>query len=53
MLALQVVFMCAQKWADINLAKVSSLCLDRHKRALLNEGKDRAKDSLDRLTSLP
>ena len=41
--------MCAQKWAAINFAKVSSLCLDRHKRAFLNKGKDRARDTLDRL----
>jgi hypothetical protein len=31
--------MCTQKWADINFAKVSLLCLDRHKRAFLKEGK--------------
>jgi hypothetical protein len=43
------VLMCAQKWAEINFAKVSSLCLDRHKQAFLNEGKDRARDNLDRL----
>jgi hypothetical protein len=47
--ALPEVFMCAQKWVDISFAKVSSLCLDRHKRAFLNEGKDRARDNLDRL----
>ena len=41
--------MCAQKWAEINFTKVSSLCLDRHKRVFLNEGKDRARDNLDRL----
>jgi len=34
--------MCAQKWVEINFIKVSSLCLDRHKRVFLNEGKDRA-----------
>jgi len=48
-LAVPEVLMCAQKWAEINFAKVSSLCLDRHKRAFLNEGKDRARDNLDRL----
>jgi len=32
-------------WAEINFAKVSSLCLDRHKRAFLNKGKDRARDN--------
>ena len=41
--------MCAQTWAEINFAKVSSLGLDRHKRVLLNEGKDRARDNPDRL----
>ncbi len=41
--------MCSQKWAEINFAKVSSLFLDRHKRAFLNEGKDRVRDNLDRL----
>ena len=40
--------MCAQKWAEINFTKVSSRCLDRHKRVFL-EGKDRARDNLDRL----
>jgi hypothetical protein len=39
--------MCAQKWAEINFTKVSSLCLDRHKRVFLNEGQDRARDNLD------
>jgi hypothetical protein len=29
-LAVPEVLMCAQKWAEINFAKVSSLCLDRH-----------------------
>ena len=43
------VLMCAQTWAEINFAKVSSLRLDRHKRAFLNKGKDRARDNLDRL----
>jgi len=48
-LAVPEVLMCAKKWAEINFAKVSSLCLDRHKRAFLNEGKDRARNNLDRL----
>jgi hypothetical protein len=42
--------MCAQKWAEINFTKDSSLCLDRHKRVFLNEGQDRARDNLDRLS---
>jgi len=41
--------MCAHRWAEINFTKVSSLCLDRHKRVFLNEGKDSARDNLDRL----
>jgi hypothetical protein len=41
--------MCAQKWAEINFTKVSSLCLDRHKRVFLDEAQDRARDNLDRL----
>lgn len=31
--------MCAQRWADIQFAKVPSLCMDRQKRAFLNETK--------------
>ena len=41
--------MCAQKWAEINFTKVSSMCLDRHKRVFLNEGKDRVRVNLDHL----
>ena len=41
--------MCAQKWAEINFIKVSSMCLDRHKRVFLNEGKDRVRVNLDHL----
>jgi hypothetical protein len=44
-----LIFERKRKWAEINFAKVSSLCLDRHKRAFLNEDKDRARDNLDRL----
>ena len=43
------VLMCAQQWAEINFAKVSSLCLDRNKRAFLNEGKGRPLDNKDRV----
>jgi len=31
--------MCAQRWAEVEFAKVPSLCMDRQKRALLNENK--------------
>ena len=41
--------MCAQKWAEIYFTKVSSMCLDHHKRVFLNEGKDRDRVNLDRL----
>ena len=48
-LAVPEVRMCAQQWAEIEFGKVSSLCLDRHKRAFLNEGKARAhEDNPDR-----
>jgi hypothetical protein len=44
--------MCAQKWAEINFTKAPSLCLDCQKRFFVNEGKDRARDNLDRLEHL-
>ena len=48
-LAVPEVLMCAQQWGEIEFGKVSSLCLDRHKRAFLNEGKARAhEDDPDR-----
>ena len=31
--------MCAQRWAEVEFAKVPSLCMDRQKRAFLNENK--------------
>ena len=49
-LAVPEVRMCAQQWAEIEFGKVSSLCLDRHKRAFLNEGKaNRHEDTPDRV----
>jgi hypothetical protein len=47
-LAVPEVHMCAQRWAEINFAQVPSLCLDRHKRAFLNEGKGRNSEDEDR-----
>jgi len=48
-LAVPEVLMCAQQWGEIEFGKVSSLCLDRHKRAFLNEGKASAhEDNPDR-----
>jgi hypothetical protein len=41
--------MCAQRWAKINFSQVPSLCLDRHKRAFLNEGRGRNRDEEDRI----
>lgn len=34
------VHMCAKRWDEIEFAKVPSLCLDRNKRAFLNETKE-------------
>ena len=49
-LAVPEVLMCAQQWGEIEFGKVSSLCLDRHKRAFLNEGKaNRHEDTPDRV----
>jgi len=36
-LALTETLMCAQRWADIDFQSVPSLCMDRQKRAFLNE----------------
>ena len=48
-LAVPEVLMCAQQWGEIEFGKVSSLCLDRQKRAFLNEGKAHAhEDDPDR-----
>ena len=41
--------MCAQRWAEINFSQVPSLCLDRNKRAFLNEGRGRNRDDEDRI----
>ena len=46
-LAVPEVHMCAQRWAEINFSLVPSLCLDRHKRAFLNEAKGRKPRSED------
>ena len=48
-LAVPEVHMCAQLWAEINFSKVPSLCLDRNKRAFLNEGRGRNRDDEDRI----
>ena len=32
--------MCAQKWAEIEISKIPSLCMNRRMKALLNEMKD-------------
>ena len=40
--ALQVpeVLMCANRWAEVDFARVTSLCLSRNMKAFLNEAKD-------------
>lgn len=46
------VFMCGNRWAEINFARVTSLCLNRNTKAFLNESKDgsvRCPDSDDRI----
>ena len=47
-LAVPEVLMCAQQLAEINFSQVPSLCLDRHKRAFLNEGEKAKDDDEDR-----
>ena len=48
-LSVPEVQMCEQKWAEINFSKVPSLCLDRNKKAFLNEGKARKAEDEDRV----
>lgn len=36
------ILMCGNRWAEIRFEKVSSLCIDRHKHAFLNETKKTA-----------
>ena len=40
-LALPEVLMCAKRWAEIEFGRISSVCLDRQKKAFLNEGRRR------------
>lgn len=47
------VYMCAERWAELEFDKVPSLCLDHNKRAFLNETKEgavRRPDDADRVS---